>query len=562
MVTALLTMLGLLAMAPERPVVEAKLDPAMPALSALGVPTLAESVPDADRMDMELRLEPEKPFRWVVAPGEALTVRLRAPAASGARVVLTAWDWERRPVWRHETAAPAEVDVRFRSDGRGAYLLTLDALDARGRCRARLARSFAVCPPNDTHRGKWRESGFRVGSCSFPGRQHWRNDYGAAAPAGMTEQQARELDADLAARMGIDLLRIDLPIEWPSEDAPIGFERADACVETLVRRGFQLDLQITPAPDWAVLPAYADRKDPLWRYPHREGPVRRIAAEVARRYGKHAAFLEVYNEPDNPDFWRGTPEEYGDYLRWNVEELRKAAPGVPIANGGYTLIDPEAMGRIARAAASLVDRVAYHFHGPLARLPDTFAAVRAATAAAGGPASPKWLNTEMGYAAWRLDVERDQAATAVQKLLWCWSRGHEAALLYCTREVGGPRLRLPDADWGFVDHTFCPRFAYAAVAAFIDRLAGARFEKTLLESWHANAYLFRTAAGRTVAVFVPEDRETEVVIASDARAARIVDPMGNASPAQDPRRVALRAGYCPRYVELDGATAVSVETAR
>lgn len=557
-----LAALAIVAGPQARASVEARLAPDLPPLAAPGVPGLAESVPDADRVDPALRLEPERPFRWVISPGETFTVRLHAPAASGTRVVLTAWDWDLRPVWRHEAATPAEADVRFRSEGRGTYLLTLDAFDAGGEFRARLARSFAVFPPNDALRGRWRESGFRIGSCSFPGRQHWRNDYGTGAPAGMTEQQARELDAELAARMGIDLIRIDLPIEWPAEDAPIGFERADACVETLVRRGFQIVLQLVPAPDWAVLPAYAGRTDPLWRYPRREGPVRRLASEAARRYGRHAAFIQVYNEPDNHDFWRGTPAEYADYLRWNVEELREAAPGVPIANGGYTLLNPEAMGLIARAAAPLTQIVAYHLHGSIARLPDVFAAVRAAVAAAGGPENPRWMNTETGYAAWRLDRERDQAATAVQKLLWCWSRGHEVALLYCTRDVGGPRQRPADPDWGFVDHYFCPRFAYGAVAALIDRLAGARFDATIMEAWHVHAYAFRTASGRTVAVFVPEDRETEVEVVSDARAARVVDPMGNATPAPDPTRVRLRAGYYPRFVELDGATTAAVEARR
>ena len=203
------------------------------------------------------------------------------------------------------------------------------------------------------------------------------------------------------------------------------FARADASTDAFTSRGFRLAIQVDPAPAWAVLPAYGDRKDPRWRYPHREGPTRRIVAEVARRYGKHAAFFEIWNEPDNPDFWRGTVQEYVDHVRWCSEEIRKAMPGATVVNGGYTLIEPDKTGAIVRRIRNFVDETAYHYHGTVDGLPAAFAAYRAILSAA-EVEQPRFLNTEMGYAAWRLDVERNMAAAAIHKLLFSWRTATEA----------------------------------------------------------------------------------------------------------------------------------------
>jgi len=380
---------------------------------------------------------------------------------------------------------------------------------------------------------------------------------GSKAP-GLTEQASRDLDAELAARAGLQIVRPALPIEWPSEDAPIDFTRADASVAAWTSRGLRLYLQVGQPPEWALLPQYAGVADPKWRYPRREGPSRRWLAELLPRYAKDAAFVELYNESDNRDFWRGTPEEYTEWAGWAIEEIERAAPDVPIAAGGYCLLEPEWTGLFARALVGKLDLIGYHSHGDVTALEANFRAMRA-THAAAGYVAPVFANTEMGYAAWRLDMERHQAATAVQKLLYCWAHGHRAALLYCSRDIGGPRQRAGDADWGFVDHFFCPRFAYGALCAFIDTYAGASFERILTEAQPFTAYVSRSDDARIVAVFTSYDGERAVTITSDAARAEIVDPMGNHTETPTAERVELEAGFYPLSVILHGATTVAVE---
>lgn len=550
---ALLAHMGLLQPAPV-----VALSPGMPEVSRPGIVRLYEATPDADRMAKGLRIEPPTPFSWVISPGERFVVSLAAGSTPPAdRCTLTVWDWHNRPVHVADYPVPFAEKVTLAPEGRGTYLLTLDLVSGE-KVVARLARSFACCPDNRARRDAWRRSGFLVGGCSFPGRQHWSNDYGPATPPGLTEQQSREMDAELGARMGLQVVRIDPPFEWPSAAAPINFVRADASVKAFTSRGFTLDIQLDPAPDWAVLPAYRTRKDPLWRYPHQEGPARRIAREVARRYGKHATLFEVWNEPDNRDFWRGTVAEFADYTRWCSEEIRRALPGALVTNGGYTLIEPQETGEIARRIRGQVAGTAYHFHGPVDGLPTAFGTHRAIQAAVGNE-KPLFFNTEMGYAAWRLDVERNMAASAIHKLLFSWAHGHRAALVYCTRDIGGPRQRLPESDWGCVDYTFCPRSVYGAISAFIDRLAGLKPEATLCEKPGLFAYQLSGERRRVVALFAPDEAGRKVTVVSDARSASVIDAMGNATPARSPGRVAVVAGLLPTYVELAGAAKVSVE---
>lgn len=531
------------------------LRPGMPPVPTPGAPALYTSVPDADLLDDPPRLTPSVAYRWVFDPGESLTLSVTIPAdADIDRALLTVWDWENRPVHQRDLPIPCEGRLAFAVAGRGTYLLTLDQFRGK-QCESRLARSFAVCPPNTEARKRWRVDEFYLGTCAFPGRQHWRNDYGPARPAGLTDEQSRSLDAELSARLGLQVVRTAVSAHWPSEDRPIDFSRMDRSVEAWTSRGFKLGFQLCKPPEWAVLSQYEAVEDPKWRYPKREGPTRIWISALVKRYAKHCLFVELHNEPDNRDFWRGTPDEFVDYLGWAIDEVRAAAPGVPISSPSYTLIEPEWTGRFVRELVGRVDWVSYHSHGDVRKLAEMLGAMRAVHAAA-GYAPPTFVNTEMGYAAWRLDVERLMAATAVQKLLTCWAHGHRGAQLYCSRDIGGPRTSA--GDWGTVDHFMCPRFMYGAVAAFVDGLAGMAFDRVLVEDRLRCAYLFRDGDSRVVAAFTPDNQTRELAFETDARQGMLTDAMGNRSAVGDASMVRLTASVYPKLLILENASRVRI----
>jgi hypothetical protein len=532
---------------------EIALKPGMPALANVGVPLLWKEIPNADKAHVEVRITPEQPYHWVCNLGEPF----RATAVVGARAggdgaVLTVWDCNRTPIAQVHLAAPCEQAFSFNVTGRGTYLLTLDVLDG-GKPIWRLPRSFSVCPSNLRRRETFGGEQFFLGTCSYPDRQHWANDYGPGHPPDLTEQQSRELEADLTARLGMQVVRIGPLGYWVDEAKPIDFERGDACVQTLADRGLKLDLQLGTGFDWMILDKYRGVKDPKWRYPPREEPLRRFTRASVERYVKYARFIEVWNEPDNRDFWRGTPQEFVEFLRATVSEIRKVAPNAVIANGGFCFIEPTWTGIIAREIKGLTDWQAYHSHGEVPVIANALGTLRAVHAAAGYD-HPVFVNTEMGYMAWRLDAEREMAATAAQKALYCWAHGNRGALLYCSREVGGPR----GGDYGFLDYTFCPRFMYGAIAALVDGYAGARFSRILRENRDLHAYEFIAGDRRLVALFAPENRDLTATVKSDARQAHLVDAMGNGSAAASAQDSRLAATLYPTTLVLEGATKVEI----
>jgi len=535
------------------------LRPDMAALERPSVPRLYASLPDADIVEPNVKLEPLEAYRWVFDVGETVTLRAEATAeAKGERAVLTVWDWEVRSVAEQSFEVPFAEDLPFEVEGRGTYVVTLDLFEGE-ECQSRLVRSFSTCPPNHGKRDDWKYDEFFLGTCAFPGRQHWGNDYGDATPPGLTEQESRDIDAELSARLGLQVVRPDISAMWRGEDQPLDFERCDAALGAWTSRGFKLDLQVgRPPADWTILPMYADVEDPKWRYPKREGPSRRWVAEVVGRYAKDAEFIELYNEPDNRDFWRGTPEEYVEWATWAAEEVRRAAPEATIVNGGYCLIEPEWTGIFARGLVGMVDGVAYHSHGDVDNLSRMLDAMRAIHSAAGYE-PPAFVNTEMGYAAWRYDIERSQATTGLQKALYCWAHGNRGALLYCSRGIGGPRRPVGDPDWGYIDFFMCPRFLYGGVSALVDWYAGARFDAVLLETAQKHVYRFRRGDDVIIAAFTPSGGTQMVTLVAEVESCVSVDPMGNATPVEDASRVEVELGGYPATLVFSGAKRVEVE---
>lgn len=532
------------------------LSPDLPAIPPGPAPLLYAVVPDADREHADLSLLPATPFGWILAPGEALQAKLHA--GLGEQLALTVWNWDNQPVRQLSFETPVDEPISLNVEGRGTWLLTVDAV-AGGKVLARLSRSFAVCPDNRARRQLWRDDEFLLGACGFPGRQHWGNDFGPAHPPGLTEQQSRELEARLVARLGLQVQRVDIGVVWRGADQPMDFTRCDAGVEAFAALGLKLDIQFSlPYPaDWIVKQQYRQLKEPLWRFPAEPTLYPQFATAIAQRYAKVAQFFELGNEDDNDDFWRGTPEEYVAQCRSAAAAIRAVAPRATIVNGGYTLMRPEVTGYYLRELRDTVDEVAYHSHGDLANLRWSYRAMAAATSAAGYD-RPKFWNTEMGYANWRLDQERASAATGLQKVLFCWAHRHRGALVYNSRGIGGPRLPAGDPDWGLLDYFFCPRFSYGGLSALVDTYAGATFSRVLRETSQQHVYEFQRGTDRLVVGFTPDGRPRPVTVESDAKQAVLVDPMGNRQTLDGPGEVVLKCDYLPVTIMLDGATDVKL----
>lgn len=216
---------------------------------------------------------------------------------------------------------------------------------------------------------------------------------------------------------------------------------------------------------------------------------------------------------------------------------------------------PEWTPIMAGPIGKMTDWFAYHSHGDVNALRKMLTNLRTILKAADAE-KQNVVNTEMGWAAWRLDMERMQAATGMQKLLECWAEGHRAAFLYASREIGGPRMRK-DPDWGYLDYTFCPRFAYAALCAFIDTYTGAQFESILKRDADVTVYRFKRG-GETLISLSSPDKTVPLTLQGNWSRAALIDPMGNRSQLPAGSKLNLTASQYPVTVVLTRAGNVEV----
>jgi hypothetical protein len=362
--------------------------------------------------------------------------------------------------------------------------------------------------------------------------------------------------------MGVQVARINLPVTRRDKAGmDLDFSLADQCAKSFTDQGLALDIHLFAAQGAGrgpVLPAYADAPEE-WAlvYPQQEPAFRHYVREMARRYGRSARFFQVGNEPGNTLQCRFTAPEFAATVRQAVDEVHRQFPRTPVTNGGYCS-DNELVQEIIAALSGVTQFASYHYHAGLAGLiPFRQRMVRLHEAA--GYAPVRLANTEMGYAMPSLVGERVNAVQELQKLLYCWAHGDEGVLLYSSREIWWPRVFSYDgiSDYGFVDHFFCPRFVYGAMSALLDHYAGYRFQRLLAESDDLHAYLFAAGDRQLVAAFAPQG-ETRLRLRTDARAASVLDAMGNSQPARAARQITLTVTEYPTTITLSGATTVEV----
>jgi hypothetical protein len=145
--------------------------------------------------------------------------------------------------------------------------------------------------------------------------------------------------------------------------------------------------------------------DDFWRRPPVDlGAFAETMTTLARRYRGSVGSWEIWNEPDNPDYWRGTAAQFGDLLLAGARAVRAANPQAKVVFGGVAGHPNFAAEVLARPElAPLVDVVNAHAYfetwngAPIESLPSYITAF--APVLAGGTRS-LWL-AEVGYSNFR-----------------------------------------------------------------------------------------------------------------------------------------------------------------
>lgn len=160
-------------------------------------------------------------------------------------------------------------------------------------------------------------------------------------PLGLCEdypEESRSLEGvqrDLEAleRAGVRTLRVSLG--WDAiepERNRYDFAFWDDFVELAVgRHGLTLIPYVAYTPEWnSDAPP-----DERWKSPPREpAEFGELMALLAARYRGRIHSWELWNEPDNRDYWLGTAGDYAELARAGSEAIRKVDPEIDIVSGG------------------------------------------------------------------------------------------------------------------------------------------------------------------------------------------------------------------------------------
>jgi hypothetical protein len=150
---------------------------------------------------------------------------------------------------------------------------------------------------------------------------------------GQDRSQANlDRDFEVIHQSGTKLLRVGIP--WLSiEPEPGHYDWSfwDRLVQTAMRNHITLIPYVCYTPEWA-----ASNATNFWRQPPTDpalfGQFMRI---IATRYRGKVLSWELWNEPDNPDFWLGTVTQYAQMVQAGAAGVRSADPQINIVLGGF-----------------------------------------------------------------------------------------------------------------------------------------------------------------------------------------------------------------------------------
>ncbi|HEY3082033.1 MAG TPA: hypothetical protein VGM69_19260 [Chloroflexota bacterium] len=281
---------------------------------------------------------------------------------------------------------------------------------------------------------------------------------------------AGDAAAPLMRGVGATWDRVEL--RWDEVEPEPGeyrFDQLDRLFENARRWDLAVVAVLVGAPRWAV-----DHPDRAGAGPPSDWPAwERFVSVVADRYRDQVAAWEVWNEPNIPEFWRGSTADYARLLRTAYPALKRAAPSSTVLVGGLVQDDGAWLRRLLSEEPPF-DAVAWHVYND----PREVTRLAALTKQL-GVATPIWVteanvplrDPDRGFgmlAGTDAVTPGEQAAFVLQLFALSRAAGVETAMVYRATDVGGHH-------WGLVreDMTIRPSFlAYRTAARW---LSGTRF---------------------------------------------------------------------------------------
>lgn len=211
-------------------------------------------------------------------------------------------------------------------------------------------------------------------------------------------------DIALMTGAGVGVLRVS--IGWDGIEPQRGhYDLAfwDSFFAAMSAAGIRVIPYVAYTPRWAASSPGED----FWRSPPADlTAFGATMGMLARRYRGQVSSWEIWNEPDNPDYWRGSVAQFADLLAAGARAVRAVDPALRVVFGGlagHPAFAAEVMARPELAHTDLVDVINAHAYfetwnpDPIESLPRYVASF--APLLAGGARS-LWL-AEVGYSNYR-----------------------------------------------------------------------------------------------------------------------------------------------------------------
>jgi hypothetical protein len=228
----------------------------------------------------------------------------------------------------------------------------------------------------------------------------------------------------------------------------------DGLVSLAEENHIQLISYVASTPRWAV-----GAQEEFWKQPPADPQVfGDFMNWIAARYRGRIAAWEIWNEPDNKDYWTGTVEQFAPLVKLAARRIREADPNAVVVLGGMSCGLSPFLRRLIEVdhIDRTVDVVTLHAY------PETWSNERAETVfqqwipavrealARDQSGVDLWVN-EMGYADYR--YKPNQASVYGTKIFYNYehTRRYQAAMLF-TMEVmalASPQVSL--TGWYRVD---------------------------------------------------------------------------------------------------------------
>ncbi|HLV22175.1 MAG TPA: beta-galactosidase [Polyangiaceae bacterium] len=139
-------------------------------------------------------------------------------------------------------------------------------------------------------------------------------------------------DLRLVRKLGARVLRVSFG--WDDLEPERGrydWSSSDQMVALAEQYGVELIPYVCYTPAWAA----TDPGPDFWRSPPRdENAFAEFMSALASRYRGRIASWELWNEPDNQEYWTGSAEQYARLAIAGADAVRRADPEARVVSGG------------------------------------------------------------------------------------------------------------------------------------------------------------------------------------------------------------------------------------